>query len=148
MNASPMLALGGRAPAGRWGMGSLQEIDHVPFVAPLTKLARTAEATAEIPALMDEALAACVTPPSGPDLHRLPAWTRCSWRRTWTPTRRRRSRIPPRCPAADGDAIDRAAELLRRAERPVVMAGTGLYWARAEERAAGALRASSRSRCS
>src|SRR6478736_4097364 len=66
MNASPMLALGGRAPAGRWGMGSLQEIDHVPFVAPLTKLARTAEATAEIPALMDEALAACVTPPSGP----------------------------------------------------------------------------------
>ena len=51
-----MLALGGRAPAVRWGMGSLQEIDHVPFVAPLTKLARTAEATADIPALMDEAL--------------------------------------------------------------------------------------------
>src|SRR5437016_10267136 len=44
-NGSPMLVLGGRAPAGRWGMGSLQEIDHVPFVAPLTKLARTAEAT-------------------------------------------------------------------------------------------------------
>src|SRR5213080_570340 len=28
-NGSPMLVLGGRAPAGRWGMGSLQEIDHV-----------------------------------------------------------------------------------------------------------------------
>ncbi|TML33241.1 MAG: hypothetical protein E6G29_12420, partial [Actinobacteria bacterium] len=39
-NGSPVLVLGGRAPAGRWGMGSLQEIDHVPFVAPLTKLAR------------------------------------------------------------------------------------------------------------
>src|SRR5919112_4211294 len=65
-NASPLVVLGGRAPAGRWGMGSLQEIDHVPFVAPLTKLARTAEATAEIPGLMDEALAACVSPPSGP----------------------------------------------------------------------------------
>src|ERR671931_2697562 len=64
MNASPMLALGGRAPAGRWGMGSLQEIDHVPFVAPLTKLARTAEATADIPRLVDEALAAAVTPPT------------------------------------------------------------------------------------
>ena len=34
-------------------------------------------------------------------------------------------------PAA-GDAIERAAELLRGAERPVIMAGTGLYWARAE----------------
>src|SRR5215211_3893120 len=41
-NASPMLVLGGRAPAMRWGMGSLQEIDHLPFVEPVTKLARTA----------------------------------------------------------------------------------------------------------
>src|SRR5919205_1080297 len=65
-NGSPLVVLGGRAPAGRWGMGSLQEIDHVPFVAPLTKLARTADTTAGIPGLMDEALAACVTPPSGP----------------------------------------------------------------------------------
>ena len=61
-----MLALGGRAPAARWGMGSLQEIDHMPFVAPLTKLARTAEATADIPALVDEALRAALEPPSGP----------------------------------------------------------------------------------
>ena len=42
-NHSPMLVLGGRAPAMRWGQGSLQEIDHVPFVRPLTKLAATAE---------------------------------------------------------------------------------------------------------
>src|SRR5437867_7869590 len=55
-NGSPMLMLGGRAPAGRWGMGSLQEIDHVPFVAPITKLARTVEATGAIPALVDEGL--------------------------------------------------------------------------------------------
>src|ERR687895_948817 len=41
-NNSPMLALGGRAPAMRWGQGSLQEIDHVPFVAPLVKSAATA----------------------------------------------------------------------------------------------------------
>src|SRR5271155_5695707 len=37
-NHSPMLGLGGRAPGGRWGQGSLQEIDHVPVVRPLTKL--------------------------------------------------------------------------------------------------------------
>src|SRR3954465_15001889 len=50
-NASPMVVLGGRAPAMRWGMGSLQEIDHVPFVAPLVKLARTARSAGEIPEL-------------------------------------------------------------------------------------------------
>src|SRR6476659_4380438 len=54
-SASPVVVLGGRAPAMRWGMGSLQEIDHVPFVAPLTKLAATAGATAEIPGLIDDA---------------------------------------------------------------------------------------------
>src|SRR4051794_18946055 len=65
-NNSPMLVLGGRAPAMRWGQGSLQEIDHVPFVAPLTKLARTANSTAEIPGLVDEALRATLEAPTGP----------------------------------------------------------------------------------
>src|SRR5216683_2511063 len=37
-NQSPILVLGGRAPQFRWGQGSLQEIDHVPFVRPLVKL--------------------------------------------------------------------------------------------------------------
>src|SRR6266566_2462730 len=56
-NNSPMVVLGGRAPQMRWGSGSLQEIDHVPFVAPLTRSARTAMSTADIPALVDEAIA-------------------------------------------------------------------------------------------
>ena len=66
MNGSPVVALGGRAPAMRWGQGSLQEIDHVPFVAPLTRSARTVESTADIPASMDAAFAAAQGPPSGP----------------------------------------------------------------------------------
>src|SRR6266576_1856922 len=56
-NNSPVLVLGGRAPQMRWGQGSLQEIDHVPFVRPLVKLAATAQSTGEITDLMDEALA-------------------------------------------------------------------------------------------
>jgi acetolactate synthase I/II/III large subunit len=131
MNGSPMLALGGRAPAARWGMGSLQEIDHIPFVAPLTKLARTAEATADIPALVDEALHATLTPPSGPAFLDFPmdqVFMEASVdadAAAWLPD-------PTGLPGADGDALDRAAELLRSAERPVVMAGTGLYWAHGE----------------
>src|ERR671919_2628160 len=34
-NGSPLAVLGGRAPEMRWGSGSLQEIDHVPFLQPL-----------------------------------------------------------------------------------------------------------------
>src|ERR1700748_3350918 len=65
-NHSPLLVLGGRAPQFRWGQGSLQEIDHVPFVRPLVKLAATAGDTAEIPALIDEAMGTAVAPASGP----------------------------------------------------------------------------------
>src|SRR5205085_5231188 len=48
-NGSPLVVLGGRAPHARWGAGSLQELDHVPIVASITKLARTVTATADIP---------------------------------------------------------------------------------------------------
>src|ERR1700726_4064993 len=64
-NHSPMVVLGGRAPAMRWGQGSLQEIDHVPFVRPLCKLAATPGATDEIPGLVDVAFDAALAPHGG-----------------------------------------------------------------------------------
>src|SRR5256885_6539274 len=64
-NSSPMLVLGGRAPELRWGQGSLQEIDHVPFVRPLAKLAATAGGTEEIPGLVDVAFHAAISPHGG-----------------------------------------------------------------------------------
>src|SRR4029079_15281189 len=50
-NNSAVVLLGGRAPEMRWGSGSLQEIDHLPFVAPLVKSAATARTTDAIAAL-------------------------------------------------------------------------------------------------
>jgi acetolactate synthase-1/2/3 large subunit len=127
-NGSPMLVLGGRAPAMRWGQGSLQELDHVPFVRPLTKLATTAEATAEIPGLIDEALTAAVSPHSGPTFIDFPLDVVFS------------EAPAPDAPAplpdpAGGSVPDvaRAAALLREAERPVIMAGTNLYWGHGED---------------
>src|SRR6201988_3514004 len=64
-NSSPLLVLGGRAPAQRWGMGSLQEIDHVPFVAQLTRFAATAPSAEAVSGLVDDALRATVGAPSG-----------------------------------------------------------------------------------
>ena len=129
-NGSPMVVLGGRAPAMRWGQGSLQEIDHVPFVAPLTRSAATAGATAEIPGLVDAAFAAALGPPIGPGVRRLPARPRVHGGRR----RRRRAGRGARPARRSGRRRrrGRARELLRGAERPVIMAGTGLYWAHGE----------------
>src|SRR3954452_20487000 len=71
-NRSPMLVLGGRAPAMRWGQGSLQEIDHLPFVRPVVKLAATAGSTAEIPGLVDDAWHEALRPHTGPAFLDLP----------------------------------------------------------------------------
>jgi acetolactate synthase-1/2/3 large subunit len=130
-NGSPMVVLGGRAPAFRWGQGSLQEIDHIPFVEPVTKLARTAQTTAEIPGLIDEALHAAVAAPTGPAFVDFPL-DQVFMESDADGDAPAALADPLAQPAADGDALDRAAELLRTASKPVVMAGTGLYWARAE----------------
>jgi acetolactate synthase I/II/III large subunit len=129
-NGSPLVALGGRAPAARWGQGSLQEIDHVPFVSPVTKLARTAEATADIPSLVDEALHAAVQPPTGPTFLDFPL-DQVFMEAEVDLDVPASMPDPVAAPAAEG--VERAAELLRDASRPVVMAGTGLYWAHAEQ---------------
>jgi acetolactate synthase-1/2/3 large subunit len=132
-NGSPMLVLGGRAPAFRWGQGSLQEIDHIPFVEPVTKLARTAATTADIPELMDEALRVAAEAPTGPTFLDFPL-DQVFMEADIDADAPATLLDPIAAPAAaDGRALDRAAELLREARRPVIMAGTGLYWARAEE---------------
>src|SRR6476661_255337 len=65
-NGSPLCVLGGRAPEMRWGSGSLQEIDHLPFVSPLVKSAQTVKETGRIPAMTANALDTALEPPSGP----------------------------------------------------------------------------------
>src|SRR4051794_26873607 len=131
-NGSPIVVLGGRAPAMRWGMGSLQEIDHVPFVAPLVKSARTASSPDSIPDLVDEALRECLEPPTGPTFVDFPLDHVFSEAGA-SPDAPLSLPDPMSAPAADAAQIERAAALLRDAERPVVMAGTGLYWAHGED---------------
>jgi acetolactate synthase-1/2/3 large subunit len=130
-NHSPVLVLGGRAPAFRWGQGSLQEIDHVPFVRPLVKLAATADATAEIPGLVDEAMRAAIAPHPGPVFLDFPL--DYAFMEAAQPQSPRPLPQPWRGPGADSRALDGAVALLRDAGRPVIMAGTGLYWGRGEQ---------------
>src|SRR4051812_39779714 len=127
-NRSPMVVLGGRAPQMRWGQGSLQEIDHVPFVAPVTKSARTVDSTADIPLALDEAFAAAMTPHTGPAFVDFPL-DHVFGEIPEEPGAALEIPVPGSGPAAD---VERAAALLRGARRPVIMAGTNLYWGRGE----------------
>jgi thiamine pyrophosphate-dependent acetolactate synthase large subunit-like protein len=143
-NHSPMVVLGGRAPALRWGQGSLQEIDHIPFVRPLTELAATAQSAEEIPGLVDEAFRAALAPHGGPAFVDFPmdyVFMEASEESlTSEPPAGAGSDLQhgiadtnlASVKGAAGAAVERAAELLRDAERPVIMAGTDLYWGHGE----------------
>ena len=129
-NHSPVLVLGGRAPAMRWGQGSLQEIDHVPFVRPLVKLAATAGRDGRDPGADRRRLGGHAARPPRPRVPGLPARRRVHGGRGVAAARGPAGAAAPR---ADAAAVDRAVALLRDADRPVIMAGTNLYWGHGED---------------
>ncbi|HWL37355.1 MAG TPA: acetolactate synthase [Frankiaceae bacterium] len=124
-NASPLLVLGGRAPAARWGSGSLQELDHPPILAPVTKRAATVETTDAIPRAVADALALALSPRRGPVFLDVPMDVLFSYADADIPQ--------PAAPAYDttGDPA-RVAALIQRAERPVVIAGSDVWYDGAE----------------
>jgi thiamine pyrophosphate-dependent acetolactate synthase large subunit-like protein len=124
-NCSPVCVLGGRAPELRWGSGSLQEIDHLPFVAPLVKSAETVKETGRIGARTAAALDLALSAPYGPTFVDYPLDVVFSEAEAEIPA----ASLPGRQPAA---GIDEAAALLDAAERPAIMAGSGLYWGHGE----------------
>ena len=126
-NCSPVCVLGGRAPEMRWGSGSLQEIDHLPFVSPLVKSAETAKEPGKIAAMTAAALDLALDPPSGPTFLDYPLDVVFTEADVEIPA------PPSPAEARPAEGVEEAAALLAGAERPAIMAGTGLYWAHGEE---------------
>jgi thiamine pyrophosphate-dependent acetolactate synthase large subunit-like protein len=122
-NGSPLVVIGGRAPHARWGAGSLQELDHVPIVAPVTKSARTIEATGDIAKLVGDAVAAAVTPHRGPTFVDIPLDVFFGHGEGDAP-----DPVPSRGADPDPDEVAKAAALLAGAQRPAVVAGGDVYW--------------------
>jgi acetolactate synthase-1/2/3 large subunit len=128
LNGSPLFVAGGRAPQARWGQGSLQELDHVPLVAPITKHAATCLDATDLAGAFDAALTAARTPHRGPTFLDVPL-------DGWGPTT---ATIPAATagllggPVPDSDALARVAAVVAAARRPVLMVGGDVYWAGAE----------------
>jgi len=127
---SPMVVVGGRAPANRWGSGSLQEIDHTAIVAPVTKSARTLAAAGDVLSGMDEAFGLAASPHRGPVFVDVPMDEFFNSSSGDLPEARNRRGDDP-----DPEALSEVAELLASANRPVLILGTDV-WADGAEDAA------------
>jgi acetolactate synthase I/II/III large subunit len=130
LNGAPVVVLAGRAPDYRWGQGSLQEIDHPPLLAPVTKRAWTEHEAAKVAASVDEAFRIAMSP------HRGPVFLDVSLEAIYGQAEEELpDALPvPVVPPDPGD-VSRIADLLRAARRPVLILGSDVWLGGAEDAA-------------
>lgn len=130
-SGSPLVVIGGRAPAGRWGTGSLQELDHPPIFRTVSKSAKTAHKVEDIAPTVDEAFNLAGSSHRGPTFLDVPMDQFFSFTTVTEPSRGNAvAAIAP-----DPDALGTIAGLLATACRPVLVIGTDV-WADGAELAA------------
>jgi len=125
----PMLVIGGQGPLKQAYMGSLQELDHVNLMKPITKFAATVYQTERIPELIGMALRQAYSGRPGPVFIEIPAdvlFNAVEESAVVDPgTYRSQGTI-----LGDTKLIAEAGRLLSRAERPVVLAGSQVWHCR------------------
>ncbi|MFN2593618.1 MAG: acetolactate synthase [Actinomycetota bacterium] len=126
-NRAPLLALGGRAPEFRWGQGSLQEIDHVPFVDPIAPAATVAPGGPIAERVIETAIAT-LTAPRGPRFLDFPLDA------LFNMMDLDETQVDYPAPLQPQSAdVDTVVNLLREAQRPILIAGSNVYMDRAEK---------------
>jgi acetolactate synthase I/II/III large subunit len=130
LNGAPVVVLAGRAPDYRWGQGSLQEIDHPPLLAPVTKRAWTEHEAAKVAASVDEAFRIAMSPHRGPVFLDVSLEAIYGQAEEELPDAERVPAVPP-----DPGDVSRIADLLRAARRPVLILGSDVWLGGAEDAA-------------
>jgi acetolactate synthase-1/2/3 large subunit len=129
-NDSPMFVVGGRAPIARWGMGSLQEMDHVEVVRTLTKKALTLNSAEDAYSTAAECMRTALSRRTGPVFMDIPIDVFFGAADLPEATEHL---TPDNGPPPDPSLIEQAARAILNAERPVIVAGGGVWWAHAED---------------
>ncbi len=125
---SPMLLLGGRNPLGLEAMGALQDAPQVELLRPVTKRSELALETRRLPEFMGYGLRAALSPRMGPSYLNVPMdvlMTPVDEDEVVWPARQRFTSAP----GPDPDAVSQVADLIAGAEHPVILSGSGTYWA-------------------
>ena len=126
-DAAPLVAIGGSSPRVYLGMEAFQEIDQVAVMRPVTKWAERIYDARRIPDMVATAFRQATTGRPGPVYLDLPGDIlgekvddeKIEFPPAW--------KTLPR-PMGDRGAIQEAIALLARAERPVILGGSGVWW--------------------
>jgi 2-hydroxyacyl-CoA lyase 1 len=131
-NCWPMLLLGGAPDISQNGMGSFQEAPQVEAARPFCKYVHQVDRVDRIPYYIEQAVRTSMYGRPGAAYLDLPGdiiTGKCDEEAVW---QTQRVPPPPRTQAAP-ESIGDALEVLRGAERPLVIVGKGMAWSRAED---------------
>jgi len=127
VDAAPLVAVGGTSPRVYFGMDAFQEVDQLSLYKPITKWATRILDAKRIPDVVATAFRQATSGRPGPVFLDLPGdvlgevveESSVPMPAHWRPA-----------PRAHGDpaAISEAIALLSRAERPLIVAGSGVWW--------------------
>ena len=132
---SPILVIGGAAPLSLWDRGALQEMNQIDLLRPITKWARTVHETSRLGEYTASAFRQMLNGKPGPTFLEMPMDVLNNLTDTDTlfdPGEPTSYRYGGRT-APDPDMVVKAAALLEKAQHPVIMAGTAVWWCDAAE---------------
>jgi acetolactate synthase-1/2/3 large subunit len=129
---SPIICLAGHSGIREFDTGALQDLNQIDIIRPLTKLSRTVYQTERIPEYMAMAFRHCLAGRPGPVYLEIPLdvfYNQVDESGVEMPERYRTETRP----AGDPAEIEKALALLQKAKRPVVVAGSGVWWSQAHK---------------
>ena len=133
LDGAPMLLITGITPLADLGWGNFQDFDPVPMAAPVCKYACMLDIPERIGQIVHEAFMAATTGRPGPVHLALPLDVASA---EVDPARavlsQVRSGTVQHAGAAEPKLIEQAAQMIWRAERPLLVAGSGVYYSYGE----------------
>jgi len=128
---SPIILISGASPVSRYDTLALQDLNQIDIVKPITKLSRTVYHAGRIPDYTAMAFRHSLSGRPGPVYLEVPAdvmWAQVEEEAPLPRNYRAKSR-----PAGDPETVEKALSILEKAERPVVVAGSGVWWSQAHK---------------
>jgi thiamine pyrophosphate-dependent acetolactate synthase large subunit-like protein len=132
LDAVPVVALGGASPVSEVGKGAFQEMDQVAMFKPITKWSERVMHASRIPEIINKAFRIATGGQPGPVYIDLPADVLYA---VADDTKVLFPKHPHHVARISGDPalVKKAIALIKQAQRPVILTGTGILWSGAME---------------
>ena len=124
-DSSPIIAITGQVASDMIGKDAFQECDIIGIATPVTKYTYQPLTSAEVPQVIKNAFHIATSGRPGPVLIDIPKNAQIEKMKINFPTKHNIRKLQ-QLQTADLKAIDKAADLLLNAERPMIMAGGGI----------------------